>query len=33
MVVTEATNEAIWLHDLVANLDIEQEHVIVFCDF
>ena len=33
MTMPEAIKEAIWLHDLVANLDIEQEHVIVCCDF
>ena len=32
MVVTEAIKEAIWLHGLVEDLGIYQEHVSVFCD-
>ena len=32
MVVIEAIKEAIWLHGLVEDLEIYQEHVSVFCD-
>ena len=32
MVVIEAIKEAIWLHGLVEDLGIYQEHVSVFCD-
>ena len=32
MVVTEAIKEAIWLHGLVEDLGIYQEHASVFCD-
>ena len=32
MVVIEAIKEDIWLHGLVENLGIYQEHVFVFCD-
>ena len=32
MAVTEAIKEAIWLHGLVADLGIEQEHGVVFCE-
>ena len=30
--MTEAIKETIWLHGLVADLGIEQEHVVVCCD-
>ena len=32
MAVTEAIKEAIWLHGLVKDLGIYQEHVSIFCD-
>ncbi|XP_057478767.1 secreted RxLR effector protein 161-like [Actinidia eriantha] len=32
MALIEAIKEAIWLLGLVADLGIEQEHVVVFCD-
>ena len=32
MAVIEAIKEAIWLHGLVEDLEIYQEHVSIFCD-
>ena len=32
MTMPEAIKEAIWLHDLVVDWGIEQEHVAEFCD-
>ena len=32
MVVAEAIKEAIWLHELVSDLGVEQEHITIYCD-